>query len=196
MLPMSEVVAMELLAQHRVEATLTQAQALKARAEVLHEYRALGGNPHDAGYQSVCQTLPAEMKRPYPSQYISVMEYLQSQGFPERKAAEIASIFGPDLKRAYRAEYGRDPRTFMAVFEGATSNVCIYDRAQDAELLGSCWRMFQRGRSWFKENYAASEQRRVDEHHLRQMSQGIDDRPAPGWGAARTRALTDRPAPF
>ena len=196
MLPMSEVVAMELLAQHRVEATLTQAQALKARAEVLQEYRALGGDPRDLGYQSACQTLLAEMKRPYPSQYISVVEYLQFQGFPELKAAEVASRFGTDLKSAYRAEYGRDPLTYVAVFPGATNNVCIYDRAQDAELFGSCWRMFQSGRSWFKENYAVSEQRRVDAHHLRQMSQGIDDRPAPGWGAARTRALTDRPAPF
>ncbi len=44
MLPASEVVAMELLAQHRVEATLTQARALKASAEVLQEYRALGGD--------------------------------------------------------------------------------------------------------------------------------------------------------
>ncbi len=196
MLPASEVVAMELLAHHRAEMTLTQAQSLKARAEVLQEYRALGGDPHHQEYQSACQTLLAEMRRPYPSQYISVAEYVQFQGYPEAAALELAARFGSDIKRAYRAEYGRDPLTHVAVFPGATSNVCIYDRVRDAELLGSCWRMFQGGRSWFKENYAQSTQRRVDQRHLIQMSQGVGDRPAPGWGPARTRALADRAAPF
>ena len=69
------------------------------------------------------------------------------QGYPEASALELAARFGPDMKRAYRAEYGRDPLTYVAVFPGATNNVCIYDRIHDAELLGSCWRMFQRGRS-------------------------------------------------
>ena len=196
LLPASEVAAMEMIARHRAEMTLTQAQALKARAEVLQEYRALGGDPHHPQYQSACQTLLAEMRRPYPSQYISVAEYVQFQGFPEAKALEIASIFGPDIKRAYRAENGHDPPTYVAVFFGAPSNVCLYDRVQDAELLGSCWRVFQKDRSWFKENYAQSSQRMVDAHHRQLMSRGIDDRPAPGWGPARTRALTDRPAPF
>jgi hypothetical protein len=196
MLPASEVVAMELLAQHRVEATLTQARALKARAEVLQEYRALGGDIEDMQYESARQTLLKEMKRPYPTQYISAFEYVQFQGYPEASALELAARFGPDMKRAYRAEYGRDPLTYVAVFPGATNNVCIYDRIHDAELLGSCWRMFQRGRSWFKENYAVSTQRKVDQRHLLQMSQGVGDRPAPGWGPVRTRSLTDRPAPF
>jgi hypothetical protein len=195
-IPSSEVAAMEMLARHRAETTLTQAQALKARAEILHEYRALGGDPHHPEFQSACQTLLAEMRRPYPSQFISVAEYVQFQGFPEAKALEIASIFGPDIKRAYRAENGRDPLTYVAVFYGACSNVCLYDRVHDAELLGSCWRVFQKDRSWYKENYAQSTQRTVDAHHRLIMSRGVDDRPAPGWGPARARALTDRPAPF
>jgi len=196
MMPASEVAAMEMLARHRAETTLMQAQALKARAEVLQEYRALGGDPHHPDYQSACQTLLAEMRRPYPSQFISVAEYVQFQGFPEEKALEIASRFGPDIKRAYRAENGRDPTTYVAMFYGACSNVCLYDRVHDAELLGSCWRVFQKNRSWYKEHYAQSGQRTVDHHHQQIMSMGIGDRPAPGWGPARTRALTDRPAPF
>lgn len=196
MMPAAEVAEMELLARSRVEATLAQAQALTARARVLEDYRALGGDQDDPQYLSARQTLLAEMKRPYPIQYISAVEYIQFQGFPEAAALQLASVFGPDLKRAYRAEFGHDPLTYMAVFPGASNNVCIYDRFQDAELLGSCWRNFQSRRGWYKENYANSTQRRVDARHLSQMSQGAGDRPAPGWGPARTRALADRPAPF
>ena len=196
MLPISEIANMERLARSRDEATLIHAQSLKARADVLAEYRALGGNAEDPVFQSARETLLAEMKRPYPIHFISVLEYIQFQGYPEAAALQLAVVFGPDVKRAFRAERGHDPPTYLALFPGAVSNVALYDRHSDIELLGSCWRNFQTHRAWFKERYASSTQRSVDRHHLQQMSVGANNRPAPGWGPSRTQAVTDRSTPF
>ncbi len=199
MIPMADAAAMEQFAHFRAETNLMRTQALIARAKALEVYREMGGDTDHPEYEPARQTLLAEMRRPYPSQYISIVEYLQFQGFPEASALQLASVFGPDVKRAYRAEHGRDPWTYDAVFQHAASrgNVCIYDRFTDCELLGSCWRSFQRHRSWFKERYPASAQRMVDQRRLVQMSHGTSNGPAPGWGPARTQALADyRHPPF
>ena len=63
MVPVSEIAAMELLARNRDEATLAHAQSLKARAEVLTEYRTLGGDTDDPVFQSARETLLGEMRR-------------------------------------------------------------------------------------------------------------------------------------
>ena len=194
LIPMSEVAAMEALAQKRAETALIQAQSLKARVEVLHEYRALGG-PHDLNYESARQSLFDDMLRPYAGQYISLQEYIQFQGFPAAAAASLAATFGPDVKRVYRAEHGRDPQTYVSVFPMSTSRVCLYDRFRDIELLGSCWRNFQKHRAWYKERHESSTQRRVDAQRLISMSQEAGA-PAPGWGPARTQRLAITSAPF
>jgi len=193
MIPMADAADMEKFANLRAEANLTRAQAILARVKVLETYREIGGDIDHPEYESARRTLLAEMRRPYPSQYISVVEYLQFQGFSEASALHLASVFGPDVKRAYRAEHGRDPLTYDAVFQHAAhrGSVSIYDRFTDCELLGSCWRSFQKHRSWYKERHPASTQRMADQHRLVQMSQGTNNGPAPGWGPARTQALAD-----
>ena len=196
MVPISEIAAMELLARNRDEATLAHAQSLKARAEVLTEYRTLGGDTDDPVFQSARETLLGEMRRPYPIHNISVLEYIQFQGYPHAAALQLATVFGPDVKRAFKAEYGRDPMTYVALLPGAASNIAMYDRHRDIELLGSCWRNFQNHRAWYRERCASSTQRSVDRHHLQQMALGANNKPAPGWGPSRTQAVTDRSQPF
>ena len=196
MMPSAEVASMEQLAHHRAEASLMTTQAITARANVLQLYQAMGGDIRHPDYEASRATLLDEMRRPFASQFIGIAEYIQSQGFPEEAALQLAGVFGPDMKRAYRAERGRDPLTYVAVYPGTTSNVCIYDRYADCELLGSCWRNFQRHRAWFTERISASTQRMVDQRHLNQMSQA-GSKPAPGWGAAKTQAsVGNRPVPF
>jgi hypothetical protein len=193
---LAEIAELEQLVHQRAETNLVNVQALSARAAVLQAYQALDGDVHRPEFEAARATLLADMCRAYPTHYVSVLEYIQSQGFPAAAALQLACVFGPDLKRAYQAERGRDPLTYLAIYPGATSNVCVYDRIIDCELLGSCWRNFQKHRAWFRERYTTSNQRMLDQHHLAQMSQA-GSRPAPGWGVARTSAIMgDRSAPF
>ena len=193
----AEITALERLTHQRAETNLVNAQALVARAAVLQSYQALAGDPQHPDFVDARANLLADMCKSHPSQYVSVLEYIQSQGYPDTAALRLAGVFGPDLKRAYQAEMGKSPLTYMAIYPGATSNICIYDRNLDSGLLGSCWRNFQRHRSWFKENYVGSTQRIEDQRHLEQMSK-VCDKPAPGWGSvARTKTLHDhRSTPF
>jgi len=193
---LAEIAGLEQLAHQRAETNLVNVQALSARAAVLQAYQALDGDVHHPEFEAARATLLADMCRAYPTQYVSALEYIQSQGFSGGAALQIACVFGPDLKRAYRAERAREPLTHVAIYFGAPSDVCIYDRIIDSELLGSCWRSFMKHRAWFRERYTVSNQRVLDNHHLGQMSQ-TGGKPAPGWGAARTRAITSgRPTTF
>jgi len=187
-----EVTSLERLAHQRAETTLVNAQALAARAAVLQSYTALNGDPQHPDFMEARANLLADMCQSHPIQYVTVLEYIKSQGYPETAALRIAGVFGVDLKRVYLAERGRAPPTCVAIYPGATSHVCIYDKHLDSELLGSCWRNFQRHRAWFRENYAESNQRKVDRRYLAQMKQ-VGNESAPGWGSIpRTPTIHDR----
>ena len=177
----AEIAAMEAAEQGRLQTSLLRSQVLIARSGVLTEYRNADGDAHHPDFLAAREELHSEMRRPYPAEYISVMEYVHQMGYPEKAARLIASTFGEDLKRVYRAERKEDPPSYSAIFPGTTKGVSVYHRFRDAELLASCWRIFIANRPWYRERWQDSHQRQVDAERLEQMRRRESGLPSRGW---------------
>lgn len=192
----AELTALEHATQVRAQTTLYHSQALEARSRVLDAYAAGGGDVDHPDYVTARAALFAEMRRPYQSDYIDVREYLLLIGYSEEAANSIAPTLGADIKRVYQQERNCPPLTYSAMFAGHASNVCVYHRYKDMELLGSCWRQFVKARDSYKQQYHVSEQRKQDQRRLRLMQFEPDGSRARGYGPARTAAPLSLAAPY
>ena len=183
-----DVRAIEEAEQRRLQLSLLCSQNILARSQVLNEYATTRGAKKHVDYMEALDKLHCDMRKPYPTDYINLVDYLRFMGYTERASQQIAAVFGPDVRRVYKAERKCEPETYTAIFPGADKPISVYHRCRDAELLGSCWRVFTANKPWFKAKWPDPHQREVDERRLEVMKWESTGKPARGW-KEQTRRL-------
>ena len=182
-----DVQAIEEAEQRRLQISLLCSQNILARSQVLNEYATTRGAKKHVDYMEALDKLHDDMRKPYPTDYISLVDYLRFLGYTIRAAQQIAGVFGPDVRRVYRAERKCEPETYTGIFPGADKAISVYHRFRDAELLGSCWRIFTANKPWFKAKWPDPPQRGVDERRLEVMKWESTGKPARGWKEQKRR---------
>lgn len=65
---------------------------------------------------------------------LTLSEYLQELGCPSHKATKIATNNGKELKRVYRDQNGRDPKSQVQFVGGRRCQVALYERSWLAQM--------------------------------------------------------------
>lgn len=63
-----------------------------------------------------------------PAQDLTLSEYLLELGCPAHKATRFATNMGKEIKRLYRSQNGRDPKSQDQLVGGRRCQVAVYER--------------------------------------------------------------------